>query len=111
MAFRGSPAPEIHYLLTYSLISLDREECQLERLTHLCPDKVMLLPSTTAVVFFRLVASDEATIISDSLQIQEGDIPPSSVIEKLLLVSPLNNLSRYFSFCSFVPNLAKTSVH
>jgi hypothetical protein len=39
------------------------------------------------------------------------DIPPSSVIEKLLLVSPLNNFKRYFSFCALVPNLANTSVH
>ena len=33
-------------------------------LTHLCPDKMILDPSTRAVVFLRLVASDEATDIS-----------------------------------------------
>jgi hypothetical protein len=41
---------------------------------------------------------------------EDIDVPPSSVIEKLLLVSPLSNGKRYFSFCSLVPNLARTSI-
>jgi len=53
--------------------------------------------------------SDFCKLFSQTNKKRSSDAPPSSVIEKLLLVSPLRSERRYFSFWSLVPNLARTS--
>lgn len=48
--------------------------------------------------------------INDAMALWIKNLPPYSVIEKLLLISPFKRGTRYLFFCSCVPNLASTSM-
>lgn len=63
------------------------------------------------MVFCKLVASDEATtgVKRVITLVEDSYSPPNSVMEKLLRISPCNRGTRYFFFCSGVPNRASTS--